>query len=62
MFDQWYRKGRDPKIREATTVMYNPPTYGNRFLSPAEVGILVDERLDSRKLTSSIIGLAVRVI
>lgn len=60
MFNQWYRKGRDPKVREAITVMYNPPTYGDRFLSPAEVGVLVDERFDSRDLTSSIIGLAVK--
>ncbi len=60
VFNQWYRKGRDPKVREAITVMYNPPMYGDKFLSPAEVGALVDERLDSRDLTSSIIGLATK--
>jgi uncharacterized membrane protein len=60
MFNRWYRTGRDPKVREAVTVMYEPPKYNNTVLSPAEVGALIDERLDSRDLTSTIVGLAVK--
>ena len=26
MFYQWYLKGRDPKVREAITVQYEPPS------------------------------------
>ena len=60
MFYRWYKMGRDPKVKEAVTVMYEPPKYDNRVLSPAEVGALIDERLDSRDLTSTIVGLAVK--
>lgn len=60
MFNRWYRTGRDPKVKEAITVMYEPPKYDNRVLSPAEVGALIDERIDSRDLTSTIVGLAVK--
>lgn len=60
MFNRWYKTGRDPKVREAVTVMYEPPKYSNKVLSPAEIGALIDERLDSRDLTSTIVGLAVK--
>ncbi|MBM4308710.1 MAG: DUF2207 domain-containing protein [Deltaproteobacteria bacterium] len=60
MLNLWYRKGRDPRVREAVTVAYEPPKIENRFLTPAEVGTLLDERLDSRDITSTIVGLAVK--
>ncbi|HYA11853.1 MAG TPA: DUF2207 domain-containing protein [Thermodesulfovibrionales bacterium] len=60
MLNLWYRKGRDPKVREAVAVMYEPPKYDNKILTPAEVGTLIDENVDSRDLTSAIIGLAVK--
>jgi uncharacterized membrane protein YgcG len=60
MINLWSKKGRDPKVREAVTVMYEPPKYGDRPLTPAETGTLIDEKLDSRDITSTIIGLAVR--
>ncbi len=60
MMNLWYRKGRDPRVRESLTVMYEPPKFENKPLTPAEVGTLVDERVDSRDLTSTIIGLAVK--
>ncbi len=60
MFHQWYSKGRDPKVREAITVQYGPPKFDNQALSPAEVGTLVDEKLDPRDMTSAIVGLAVK--
>jgi len=60
MGNRWYRKGRDPKVRESVTVMYEPPKFENQPLTPAEVGTLIDERLDPRDITSTIVGLAVR--
>jgi len=60
MVNRWYRKGRDPRVRESVTVMYEPPKFGNQPLSPGEVGALVDEKLDPRDITSTIVGLAVK--
>ncbi len=60
MFNLWYRKGRDPRVRESVTVMYEPPKFENQPLTPAEVGTLIDERLDPRDITSTIVGLAVK--
>ncbi|MCX8117585.1 MAG: DUF2207 domain-containing protein [Desulfobacterota bacterium] len=60
MFNRWYRKGRDPRVREAVTVAYEPPKVGSRFLTPAEAGTLLDEKLDPRDITSTIVGLAVK--
>jgi uncharacterized membrane protein len=60
MGNRWYRKGRDPKVRESVTVMYGPPKFENQPLTPAEVGTLVDEKLDPRDITSTIVGLAVK--
>ena len=60
MFNLWHRKGRDPRVREAVTVAYEPPKIENRSLTPAEVGTLLDEKLDPRDITSTIVGLAVK--
>jgi len=60
MANRWYRKGRDPKVRESVTVMYEPPKFENQPLTPAEVGTLIDEKLDPRDITSTIVGLAVK--
>lgn len=60
MFFLWYTGGRDPKVREAITVQYEPPKYGEQALSPAELGGLIDEVLDMRDITASIVGLAVK--
>ena len=60
MANLWYRRGRDPRVREAIQVMYEPPRFENRPLIPAEVGALLDERLDPRDITSTIVGLAVK--
>jgi Predicted membrane protein (DUF2207) N-terminal domain/Predicted membrane protein (DUF2207) C-terminal domain len=60
MANRWYRKGRDPRVRESVAVMYEPPKYENQPLTPAEVGTLVDEKLDPRDITSTIVGLAVK--
>jgi uncharacterized membrane protein len=60
MANRWYRKGRDPRVRESVTVMYEPPKFDNKPLSPGEVGTLMDEKLDPRDITSTIVGLAVK--
>jgi uncharacterized membrane protein YgcG len=60
MINLWYRRGRDPKVRQAITVMYEPPKYGNKVITPAEVGALIDEKLDPKDITSTIVGLAVK--
>jgi len=60
MFNRWYQKGRDPRVRESVAVMYEPPKFDNQPLTPAEVGTLIDEKLDPRDITSTIVGLAVR--
>ena len=59
MFLLWRKKGRDPKVRESITVMYEPPKFDKKPLAPGEVGTLVDEKLDPRDITSTIVGLAV---
>lgn len=56
----WFRRGRDPQVREAVAVMYEPPRYKDVPLTPAETGALVDEKIDPRDITSSIVGLAVK--
>jgi len=60
MVNLWYQKGRDPRVRESVAVMYEPPKFDKRPLTPAEVGTLIDEKLDPRDITSSIVGLAVK--
>lgn len=60
MVARWYRRGRDPKVRESIRVMYEPPKYNNQPLNPAEIGTLIDERLDPRDITATIVGLAVK--
>jgi len=60
MFFLWRRKGRDPNVRESITVMYEPPKFEDRPLTPAEVGTLIDENFDPRDITSTIVGLGVK--
>ncbi len=60
MIFHWRRRGRDPRVRESITVMYEPPKFNNQSLTPGEVGALVDEKLDPRDITSTILGLAVK--
>lgn len=53
----WLKRGRDPKINRNTIVpMYTPPDN----LRPSEIGAIIDERVDIRDITSSIIDFAVR--
>ncbi len=60
MFNLWRKKGRDPEVRESITVMYEPPKFNNNYITPGEAGTLIDEKLDPRDITSTIVGLAVK--
>jgi uncharacterized membrane protein YgcG len=52
----WYTKGRDLPGRGSIVVQYDPPD----GLRPAEVGTLIDEEVDLRDISASIIDFAVR--
>ncbi len=52
----WYLYGRDPDLGRSVAVRYEPPD----TLRPAEVGALVDETVDTRDITATIVDLAVR--
>ena len=56
----WMQAGRDPVVRESVTVMYSPPEHNKIPLTPAEVGAMIDETLDPRDITATIVGLAVK--
>jgi uncharacterized membrane protein len=52
----WYAFGRDPAGRGTIIAEYGVPD----DLTPAELGTIIDERVDGRDLTAEIINLAVR--
>jgi uncharacterized membrane protein len=52
----WSAFGRDPKGRGTLVVQYDTP----KGMTPAEVGVLFDERADMRDISASIVDLAVR--
>jgi hypothetical protein len=56
----WYRKGRDPATGDPLVVAYAPPEENGRPLAPAEIGALIDEKLDPRDITASVVSLAVK--
>jgi len=53
---RWRTRGRDPRTGRVVTVQYEPPP----GLVPAQVGTLVDERVDMRDLTAAVVDLAIR--
>jgi uncharacterized membrane protein YgcG len=55
MFWWWWTRGRDPRLRPIAA-QYEPPDK----LTPGEVGTLVDNSVDMRDITASIVNLAVR--
>ncbi|MBD3257168.1 DUF2207 domain-containing protein [candidate division GN15 bacterium] len=56
----WRTRGRDPVVRGAVTVQYEPPKHNGKPLTAAEVGTLIDERIDQRDFSASIVGLAAK--
>ncbi|MFA5927292.1 MAG: DUF2207 domain-containing protein [Patescibacteria group bacterium] len=55
MLYRWRKFGRDAKGRDTIVPQYDAPP----GLTPAEIGILVDERADSKDISAVLIGLAV---
>ena len=55
MYRRWNERGRDPEIGSIEP-RYEPP--GD--LTPAEVGVIVDNRADLRDITATLVDLAVR--
>src|SRR5450432_145616 len=55
MFYLWWTRGRDPRLRPIAA-QYEPPNQ----LTPGEVGSLVDDSVDMRDITATIVDLAVR--
>jgi uncharacterized membrane protein len=55
MFWCWWTRGRDPRLRPIAA-QYEPPDK----LTPGEVGTLIDNSVDMRDITASIVDLAVR--
>jgi len=51
----WWTRGRDPALRPIAA-QYQPPDQ----LSPGEIGTLIDNSVDMRDITASIVDLAVR--
>ncbi len=56
MFALWYYKGRDPDPGRSVAPQYEPP----KDMTPAEAGTLLDDSLDPRDITSTVVDLAVR--
>ncbi|MFA0752760.1 MAG: hypothetical protein IMHGJWDQ_000522 [Candidatus Fervidibacter sp.] len=56
LFGRYWRYGRDPVWREALVVQYRPPD----DLTPAEVGVLLDERADNMDIVATVVDLAVK--
>ena len=56
MWPLWWYKGKDPDPGRSIAPMYEPPAN----MSPAEAGTLVDDEVNPRDITSTVIDLAVR--
>ena len=56
LWRHWRKVGQDPEGAGSVVVRYEPPD----GLRPGEIGTVVDEKMDFRDLTASIIDLAVR--
>lgn len=52
----WFTRGRDPKTRDTIMPIYKAP----EGMSPTELGTIIDENLDLRDITSTIVDMAVR--
>ena len=53
---RYRRLGRDPKGGGSITVQYEPP----ENVGPGEIGTLVDEKVDMRDITATVVDLAVK--
>jgi uncharacterized membrane protein len=53
---RWFKYGRDPETGKHIAPMYDAP----KGMTPAEVGVLVDEKADPRDISGALIQLAVK--
>ena len=51
LYYRWYRYGRDPQRHKSNAPMYSEP----EGLTAAEVGVIVDERTDTKDISGSLI-------
>jgi hypothetical protein len=56
LFRRYRTRGKDPEGPGSVVVRYEPP----KDLRPAEIGTIVDEKVDFRDITATVIDLAVR--
>lgn len=56
LYMKWHREGRDPEGKGTLVVEYDPPP----GLTPAEVGVIVDENAQIKDVSAIIVDLAVR--
>ena len=56
MFGMWWFEGRDPDPGMSVAPMYSPPDK----MTPAEVGTLIDDSVDPRDITCTLVDLAVK--
>ena len=58
---KWWKQGRDPKPKLGEVqAWFSPPKLKGRYLRPAEVGTLIDERVNNRDIFATIVDLAIR--
>lgn len=55
-FSIWQEKGKDPKIKKTIIAHYSPP----EDLSPALIGVLMNQKVDMKDITATVVDLAVR--
>ena len=56
LFEEWLRKGKDPKIKRPIVVQYEPPDN----LRPAEVDLIMNQKIQPKDIAATLIDLAVR--
>jgi len=58
---KWILYGKDPRVGAPVRAWYDPPkAKDNRFLTPSETGVLIDEKVDARDMFAAVIDLARR--
>ena len=56
LFREWWKKGKDPRLKKTIIAQYEPPDN----LRPAEVNLIVRQRVQTTDISATLIDLAVR--
>lgn len=56
LFFKWWKSGRDPKMKETIIPQYEPPSE----MTPAEMGVLVREKVEMKDISATLVDLARR--